>query len=411
MKKPISYILIISLAVASVLGLSGCWQNGSQSEPSALSVTENESVSRLDIYPESAGFKTVGRFSRAAYGKLNPTQKQLFILLDNAVYEMKDGYIKLGQVEEGDVSVAFEALRQDRPEYFWLPISYTLRTVGNEKQISFSDDGKGWLYNRDGRKKYENDIKAVLKNYLSTADVEATEYERELSAHDFLAEMIQYSQVSLNDYKKYASSWNIVGAFCEGKAVCEGYSRAMQVMCFMLGLDCSLVTGDTGEPHMWNTVKIDGDWYHLDLTANDSDRGPYHFFFNVTEKYLADSRTVYPERTGNQSDIGGYNIFLPNSVSEKYNYHIYESLYIAEESQAEPMIVSTVCEARKNGEKAVELAASDDVGFSSKHQTAEDFFRLERCISIANSELPKDKRIRKYTSVSVEGAKGFVIFW
>ncbi|MBQ7758663.1 transglutaminase domain-containing protein [Anaerotignum sp.] len=57
--------------------------------------------------------------------------------------------------------------------------------------------------------------------------------------------------------------------------VCEGYARAVKLLCEVENIDCVLVTGDSGpafdgkEDHMWNNVKIDDKWYALDTTWND----------------------------------------------------------------------------------------------------------------------------------------------
>lgn len=59
--------------------------------------------------------------------------------------------------------------------------------------------------------------------------------------------------------------------------VCDGYSRAFQVLCTALDIPCVLVDGyarssaeHEGEFHMWNSVRMpDGQWYGVDVTWND----------------------------------------------------------------------------------------------------------------------------------------------
>ena len=409
LKKCIAFIITFTF----LIGLCSC-KKDTVFEPSIVEVTEEQSIVSFNLYPKNDKFTFIDKFERAAYRQLTDKQKGIYILLDNAAFEMKNGYIKLGHVKESDIGVAFAAVRQDRPEYFWLPNSYTMRSIGDEKQISFTHNGQGWLCDNIQRNKQESQIRKMLAVYLGSVNKDATEYERELSAHDYLAKTAKYNKISLDDYNNNTASWNITGVFCNKKAVCEGYSRAMQVMSFMLGLDCSLVTGVTDEPHMWNVIKIDGEWYHLDLTANDSDQGPYHFFFNVTQKYLEESRTIDPKISDDFSrelTDSRYNIFLPDCTSEKYNYHIYNSLFAAEKSQVESMVVSTICEAVKDEKRMIELSVSGNTGFDPAIHNAEKYFDLGRCISIANAELPKNKRLRSYSYGSVTGAKGFIISW
>lgn len=66
------------------------------------------------------------------------------------------------------------------------------------------------------------------------------------------------------------------GALVEGYAVCGGYSNAYKILGLMAGLDVRYVPGYTSarENHAWNLVKIDGKFYHTDVTWNDLDREP-----------------------------------------------------------------------------------------------------------------------------------------
>ena len=59
--------------------------------------------------------------------------------------------------------------------------------------------------------------------------------------------------------------------------MCEDYSRLFKAMCDETGLESVMVTGNARDfykpyrnahdnPHAWNAVKIDGEWYLLDAT-------------------------------------------------------------------------------------------------------------------------------------------------
>ena len=58
--------------------------------------------------------------------------------------------------------------------------------------------------------------------------------------------------------------------------VCDGYSRAMKVLCDQLEIPCVLETGyakptadSSGTFHMWNSIQVGGSWYGTDVTWND----------------------------------------------------------------------------------------------------------------------------------------------
>lgn len=410
MKKLFS-LLLITVLLISTTGCDFSFLDKITVLDSA-EITEADSVSQFNIYPENSKFQIVGKFERSGYNQLNQTQKGLYILMDNAVFNMQSGYISLGNATEKDITIAFLALRNDRPEYFWLPTSYALKTKGTLGEICFAKTEKDWLYTATERKAFENKIFDVLTKINQKFSGNETEFTREILAHDTLVDRAEYDFENVNNFKNNPSSWNIVGAFLNGKAVCEGYAKSMQVLGFLLGLDCATVTGVSTEPHMWNVINIENNWYHLDPTANDTNNEGYHFFFNVTTEYILKSCTI-DSSVDSLTDIDAIargNIFLPTCTATEYNYHVVNSLYIAEKSQIESTVVSMICAARRSGQKMVEFAVSPEMNFVFGTDDTLKTFKIERYISIANSELGS-KRIKKYSYGGVKGALGFMISW
>lgn len=67
------------------------------------------------------------------------------------------------------------------------------------------------------------------------------------------------------------------GAMTNGTAVCQGYALLADEMLRQAGVTTRIITGTATDPytgvqdnHMWNAVKIDGEWLHLDITWNDA---------------------------------------------------------------------------------------------------------------------------------------------
>lgn len=399
---------ICATALMLILFLSGCDLGSAFSRSSAKenTLSETDSVVSLDIYPDACD--KIGAFDRVGYQSLDEKSKSIYILLDNAVYSMQNGFIDLSDCSPEEAVTAYHALRQDRPEYFWMPTSYSVRQSGTACALQFAEKSGDWLYSAEERSLYEGEIKRLLTDFLNGTSG-YSDYKKELAAHDLLAELITYDSAASADSSANPSAWDIVGAMCLGRAVCEGYSRAMQVMCFACKINCATVTGTAGNAHMWNLAELDGHWYHLDLTADDGDNGIYHFFFNVTDRYIKKSRTVDP--LSQSSGTGLFNVFLPQCSATEYNYHILNSYYIADRSQTESTVISLICDAVRSGRRSVEFAVSPDMDFVFGEADAAKEFRLERCISAANAELSQSQRIKSYSYGGVEGALGFVISW
>lgn len=78
--------------------------------------------------------------------------------------------------------------------------------------------------------------------------------------HTFLTERFDYTYQS-----SLTPSYSLL---CEGIGDSNAFSQIYAAMCSRIGLEAMVVSGTRkGEKHQWNLVKIDGTWYHLDLTA------------------------------------------------------------------------------------------------------------------------------------------------
>lgn len=122
-----------------------------------------------------------------------------------------------------------------------------------------------------------------------------TDYEKELAIHDWITgwSSFDYSVFgrSGNNFKE--GSDTPYGVLIEKEAMCHGYSSTFKLFMDMLDIECITVFGtpnSNGVEHSWNMVKLDGEWYCVDVAWDDPIGGsPTHTYFNVTSKYLRNS--------------------------------------------------------------------------------------------------------------------------
>ena len=92
------------------------------------------------------------------------------------------------------------------------------------------------------------------------------------------------------DYNNHQSGTNgylvnntMYGPLVENKGVCSGIASALEHALKNEGLDAVSCGGwannrpSAGDSHQWNQVKVDGEWYNLDLT-NDYDKKSWIYF-------------------------------------------------------------------------------------------------------------------------------------
>ena len=114
-----------------------------------------------------------------------------------------------------------------------------------------------------------------------------TVFERIQAVNDYLTANCVYP-----DTEPYScESHSPYGALIEQSAVCEGYARAAQLIFELCDVPSYYVVGETPNGgHAWNLVQVDGNWYQLDVTWNDTTSNP-NMYFLVTDDYMALSRT------------------------------------------------------------------------------------------------------------------------
>ena len=58
--------------------------------------------------------------------------------------------------------------------------------------------------------------------------------------------------------------------------MCVGYATTFRMFMQMMDIEC-MVEHNTEKYHSWDLVKIDGDWYQIDATWDDSNDNWYGF--------------------------------------------------------------------------------------------------------------------------------------
>jgi len=113
---------------------------------------------------------------------------------------------------------------------------------------------------------YKQLLDAAIYNFEVNGD---NNYEKLNDIYQKIGEFTYYDLKS-----GYAHS--AVGALVEPGAVCEGYSKALKLICNRENIPCVLIFGNLNTSdmtaHMWNYVLMeDKKWYALDLTWDDTD--------------------------------------------------------------------------------------------------------------------------------------------
>ena len=260
------------------------------------------------------------------YNKLNDNQKNIYNSLANGIKELKQEIILKHyeyvdtQTSLSDVEIAFNYFSLDHPEVFYLNNSYivsNLTSILGDKvviDVSYSIETMEELNEKIG--KINKGIDSYIEKLGDKKFIEA-----EILLHDSLAENVKYY-----DYKEVTDipdeCHTIEGAFLNNEAVCDGLSKAMQILLCNVDIESIVVLGKLDEnPHAWNMVKLEDEWYNLDITSNKSikqENVVIHSYFNVSDNYIADTHEFDEKEK----------LPISDELNNKYNYYFYMEKYI-----------------------------------------------------------------------------------
>lgn len=126
-------------------------------------------------------------------------------------------------------------------------------------------------------------------------------YEKEKAVYQWMVRNINYDWTHQNiRLSTPRRSFTPYGGLVSHTAVCLGYATTFQLLMDLAGVECITVVGashySTGD-HAWNMVRLDGNWYCVDVTwdANWREQGatsgdPSEWaFFNITSELMAAS--------------------------------------------------------------------------------------------------------------------------
>ena len=300
-----------------------------------------------------------------AYDLLDDNQKGIYNRLYEAVNSLDKSRIYLDDFAteatkgESDINVAFRALSYDKPDCFWMPRSYRVGKTVNTRTGKLTDiyadfSGENATYGEyhisaAQKEQMQTTLEQTVSNIIEGASVYTTDFDKEVYIHDYLCENIVYDDVAAASNSPDHLAFTAYGALIKGTCVCEGYSRAMQLLCQRLGIPCSLVTGRyasfdyekeeiTYTPHMWNIINPGNGCHYLDVTFDDLDASDYptlctHYCFNIsTEEAEADHIFDAPYNpNSDHSDLNEeYNFFNTHGTPDSMFFYSVRDAYISE---------------------------------------------------------------------------------
>lgn len=165
-------------------------------------------------------------------------------------------------------------------------------------------------------------VACIVNKAVSQAkqNTNGSEYEMALYLHDWLLDQLEY-----DNSLKWSSAES---ALTRRLGTCQAYESAYAKLLSAAGIE-NAETRDTYDGHTWNAVKLDGDWYQVDCTWDDTSDNFYcdldqrHLYFCLTDELMAIAHPGhekiysvegYATRSGSLKD----NYFVRNGKADEW---------------------------------------------------------------------------------------------
>ena len=258
----------------------------------AISVSPSDGSSKVSTYAKKSSSSLTGWYRYTnyyVYNRLSTYQKMYWDELDEICYEVLTGsedvtdYITeqrnkyyyltplecnyLSYSELADLIMLFQA---SNPQYYFIS---SIMVSDSDKSVVgvgiYSD-----FASAAARSSATSSLSSSLSAALSSIEGNTTG-EIVKSIHDYVCANADY----VSDPRMNAGSSSFVAAdesyytqgmysaLVTGQTVCAGYSEAFEALCNAVGIRTIAVTS---EEHEWNKVYVDGYWYIVDTTWDDT---------------------------------------------------------------------------------------------------------------------------------------------
>lgn len=153
-------------------------------------------------------------------------------------------------------------LAQDNPDLFYvMGGTYYTDASGTIKGCDFT-------YNPTYSKASVATYRAAIDNvFAEVITANMTDEQKATALHDYLVQHMVYDQNANNHLG--IEKRNAYEALVNGIGVCQGYTLAYAALLEKAGIEVGYCKSKS-MTHIWNYVKLDGNWYHADLTYDDA---------------------------------------------------------------------------------------------------------------------------------------------
>lgn len=244
--------------------------NGGSDKPKSGKLTASEAAVR---YP---------------YTTLTDKEKALYSALYRGISNFETDITLPGTFTDQEYERIYLLVTMQEPELFYLSPVYELSSQMSHAEMHYS-------MTQEQAEAETGRLEAAADRIIAKLSPTQSEAQKLLMIHDAVAAGCYYAELGHYD--------SALGCLADGFALCEGYAKAFLYVARRAGMYAMCVTGRSmsGELHVWNIARINGQYYNIDVTWDDDSSFSgkvVHACFAVPDAqfgdHTADTRTYTP---------------------------------------------------------------------------------------------------------------------
>ena len=243
--------------------------------------------------------------------------KQLLIDgLQNADGEID---LSLAKLPADDLEDLYQDIMNSHPELFYVGFEYSYTCDYNGFISTVSPT---YTMANDEIKKNKAEYSFELQKIVSQINPSLSDLEKIIFVHDYLCANFSYD--------KTESVFDAYTFFVNKTGVCQSYTLAFIAIMNELNINVGYAASDSMN-HIWNVVESDGDWYHVDVTWDDTYKQTVCGQVKHSNLLLSDYGI---ESTGHENWVSNINYSCSNSTYDTYFWNEIKLpfVWIADES-------------------------------------------------------------------------------
>lgn len=255
-KKILTLALCLTCLTA---GMTGCAKDKSSSDTKIAKSTSSQS--------ESSDSEKIKELN----DKLEKLENTLSNILGEDIFDPADG--------DGNVNGEIHPIYDD---------TAVVEAYKSGDDSKLTDDKDKYIL-----KELKKAVGEIIKDGMS-------EYDKEKAVYDYVFSQTHFnddSLVAISDDSEDDESYNPYGFFHDHSTICVGNATTIKLFFDVLGIDSKIIHSTENGEHAWNVVKIDGKWYHLDVTFDGGNEAPDYAYFNVPDTAKDDGSILGTKRT------------------------------------------------------------------------------------------------------------------